>query len=799
MPEGFNSIDDLKVAITASTEGLEAGLGSAKALVERFSADGTSSLARFDTGLAKAGAGVANMRGALLGWVGAAKEAFDALGPLMDRAEALAKTAGFEKEFGELKSAYSGLGESISNGLTAPLVAMASAGQSANASLADMAAPASVSELAKSFETVAAEAGKVDAESQEFLITMDAVAGSTGTAARSARDLSQTVAEMRAALGVPAAVGWMAEVTETIKIMRATLETFAGDNKKTTAALDGEIASWTAKFIDLRQRLESVRENGQSWVDLVFGQGDETQLIGQINRISERIAALQAERKSRPVVDPTTFDAELDAIDKQIEAVEQKTRLFGLAAGEAARLLAEEKALAAFEKEMGDLSEQERLRLTQKLDALKDVHDELTKIAAVDGVDKAIKGLNDELAQLELRTSLIGKSASEVARLTAEHKINALAKQKDIELTDEQTAALEENAAAVGRAAAAHKAAEASLATTRSIDGLADQATALQRQVDGYGMAAGAAAALAAEEKILADARRQGTTLTNAQSDAMQDELLRIEELTDRRAALDKERQFGRDVTQAEREVDAIHRKIAAMGLEAGAAAELTMQQKLLDAARRQGVEVSDTQRARITEIARAFGEATREAKALEAQMALIKDGGRLVANALTSAFDQWMRGTEIKGRELVANLLREMAKLTLIRTILEPGQSWLSGALGGLLGGGSGGGIGSWVTSSVPAMASGGTMSAGVPTLVGERGPELVMPLAGARVIPNHALGGLGGGGSPMAVNISIDARGATRDTLPALERELADLRRTLPRTILETVSTARDRRVID
>lgn len=41
---------------------------------------------------------------------------------------------------------------------------------------------------------------------------------------------------------------------------------------------------------------------------------------------------------------------------------------------------------------------------------------------------------------------------------------------------------------------------------------------------------------------------------------------------------------------------------------------------------------------------------------------------------------------------------------------------------------------------------AGGGPMSAGVPYLVGERGPELVMPNVPSMVVPNHALGNAGG-----------------------------------------------------
>jgi hypothetical protein len=66
---------------------------------------------------------------------------------------------------------------------------------------------------------------------------------------------------------------------------------------------------------------------------------------------------------------------------------------------------------------------------------------------------------------------------------------------------------------------------------------------------------------------------------------------------------------------------------------------------------------------------------------------------------------------------------------------------------------------------------ASGGPVNAGQPYLVGERGPEIVVPGQSGTVIPNHRIGGSGGAGvgSPMVVNIYPRS-------LPT-DRELIDL----------------------
>jgi len=54
---------------------------------------------------------------------------------------------------------------------------------------------------------------------------------------------------------------------------------------------------------------------------------------------------------------------------------------------------------------------------------------------------------------------------------------------------------------------------------------------------------------------------------------------------------------------------------------------------------------------------------------------------------------------------------------------------------------------------------ALGGAVSAGQSYIVGEKGPELFMPGAKGNIIPNSALGGMGGGG----IVVNVDAKGST------------------------------------
>ena len=82
-------------------------------------------------------------------------------------------------------------------------------------------------------------------------------------------------------------------------------------------------------------------------------------------------------------------------------------------------------------------------------------------------------------------------------------------------------------------------------------------------------------------------------------------------------------------------------------------------------------------------------------------------------------------------------------------------------GSSGGGDGGGGGGGDegdgGGFDSMFQGAFANGGNFMAGRPMLVGERGPEMLVPKSSGTIIPNHSLGG------DNSTHFHIDARGAT------------------------------------
>jgi len=65
---------------------------------------------------------------------------------------------------------------------------------------------------------------------------------------------------------------------------------------------------------------------------------------------------------------------------------------------------------------------------------------------------------------------------------------------------------------------------------------------------------------------------------------------------------------------------------------------------------------------------------------------------------------------------------------------------------------------------------AAGGPVLGGTPYIVGESGPELFVPTGSGTIVNNNRLGGMGGGGMNVTVNMPVGSDGA--DVVAALQR---------------------------
>lgn len=273
------------------------------------------------------------------------------------------------------------------------------------------------------------------------------------------------------------------------------------------------------------------------------------------------------------------------------------------------------------------------------------------------------------------------------------------------------------------------------------------------------------------EEKILVQWQKAGIEITDARIARARELAAEMGAAVREQMAADRERGFK----NVDDETESIRRKTATVGMATDAAAAYMLEEKLLAEAMKDGAEITDEYRERIRKTAQERGKATKED--IEARRAHedLTQSMRVVSGGLEKAFTGWMQGARVDTKELVSDMLAEFARLTLVRSVLQP-----------LFGGGPGGGAGLFgdLLSGIfgGARAEGGPVDGGMAYLVGERGPEIFLPPQSGSIIPNHAIdfvASAGRGGSNSSnyspvINLNIDARGATPDAVLMLEARL-------------------------
>jgi hypothetical protein len=156
--------------------------------------------------------------------------------------------------------------------------------------------------------------------------------------------------------------------------------------------------------------------------------------------------------------------------------------------------------------------------------------------------------------------------------------------------------------------------------------------------------------------------------------------------------------------------------------------------------------------------------------KAAEAERAkLAKDAGRILANGFEDAI---FAGEKLSG--VIKQLGQDIMRLIFRRMVTNPLADFFSGGISKILG-----------------FADGGRPPVGKPSIVGERGPELFVPSSAGTIIPNHKLGGVGGGGSTYY----IDARGADQTGLARLEGMIRQTQASIVPMALGAVMNAKAR----
>lgn len=253
-----------------------------------------------------------------------------------------------------------------------------------------------------------------------------------------------------------------------------------------------------------------------------------------------------------------------------------------------------------------------------------------------------------------------------------------------------------------------------------------------------------------------------------------------------------REFDFDRDVARGLREeIGLLQLQSTAVGKSEGALAELEARQRAINEIRRQGREPTADELRQINELAGAFGQATdaleEHRKRYEEFKETVEAFAETFTSSLDDAFGQFLDTGKLKFRSFIDSLLKDMARLAFQQFLTKPLGSWL----GGLLGSADGN---AFSRGRVTAFASGGIVSS--PTvfpmangagIMGEAGPEAVMPLSRGA---DGKLGVKGGGGVSVPISISIDARGADNAAAARIDARMTKLEKILPSLIKDTVS---------
>jgi len=113
----------------------------------------------------------------------------------------------------------------------------------------------------------------------------------------------------------------------------------------------------------------------------------------------------------------------------------------------------------------------------------------------------------------------------------------------------------------------------------------------------------------------------------------------------------------------------------------------------------------------------------------------------------VTGAIMSAVKGSETLG-EAFGNVLNKLADQVM--------EVAINMALWGSIGGGGKGGLLGGLFEGIFGSAQGGTIGAGNPRIVGERGPELFVPHSSGKVVPNNRMGG------STNVTVNVDASGS-------------------------------------
>jgi len=139
---------------------------------------------------------------------------------------------------------------------------------------------------------------------------------------------------------------------------------------------------------------------------------------------------------------------------------------------------------------------------------------------------------------------------------------------------------------------------------------------------------------------------------------------------------------------------------------------------------------------------------------------------GQSIKDSMSSAFMSMVDGTKS-----VKDAFKEMARSIILKLyevlVVQQIVNGITGAFGKAFPG---------IGKALGFMADGGTAQANKPYIVGERGPELMVPGRSSAIIPNDKLGGGGGIVVNQTINISTGVQQTVRSEIRSLMPQIAE-----------------------
>ncbi len=291
----------------------------------------------------------------------------------------------------------------------------------------------------------------------------------------------------------------------------------------------------------------------------------------------------------------------------------------------------------------------------------------------------------------------------------------------------------------------------------RSLVSLEREVSLLEAKAAALNMGAAAAAEYTMREKLRLDREQQDFAYSP-------DGEKRLEELITRYAEAQRELEAGQEGKRQKQISDSRERNIEnvfkgldrdvameetrarAVGLSADETKRLTIEETALLQIRLAGREPTEKEIERVRQSAAARVAAARATANLSEEMQLLQEHSRIAGRALESGFADWIRGTEVSWKGMIASMLEDMAMLSARKFVFEP---LFGGGSSGMGGSSDGGLFGSLLGNLFGGFREGGgDVQSGFAYVVGEKRPELFIPSQNGTIVPQVPAGAAAVGG---------------------------------------------------